>query len=65
MILHRHPVRGAYCVCYNNCMSSTPDITKNNWHRFGDPDSNGDEIEFDPDADEVLEDDYGDDSFED
>ena len=38
-------------------MSSNPHY-KDNWHRFGDVDSNGDEIVCDPDADEVLEDDY-------
>jgi hypothetical protein len=46
-------------------MSSTPDITKDNWYRFGDPDSGGDEIEFDPDADEVVEDDYSEQDYKD
>jgi hypothetical protein len=34
-------------------MTSSPQYEKDNWYRFGDPDSNGDEIEFDPDVDEV------------
>lgn len=39
-------------------MSSTPD--KDNWYRFGEPDTDGDEIVFDPDVDETEKDDYDD-----
>lgn len=42
-------------------MSSTPNIEKDNWYRFGDPDSEGEEIEFDPDVDEVADTDIFDD----
>lgn len=44
-------------------MSSTPDLEKDNWYRFGEPDSEGDEIVFDPDVDETTEDDYSDGRF--
>ena len=39
-------------------MNSTPDMAKDNWYRFGDPDTYSEEIEFDPDVDECEEDDY-------
>jgi hypothetical protein len=41
-------------------MNSTPDYYKDNWYRFGDPDSNNDEEEIvlDPDVDEVESDNY-------
>ena len=41
-------------------MVSTPDIHKDNWYRFGKPDSGEDEVVFDPDVDEVEEDCYDD-----
>ena len=43
-------------------MNSTPKFTDDNWFRFGDPDSEGEEILFDPDVDETVEDDYSEDS---
>ena len=45
-------------------MSSTPQSTHDNWYRFGEPDSDGDEIVFDPDVDDTAEDDYSDGSWE-
>jgi hypothetical protein len=36
-------------------MTNQPDTEKDNWWRFGEPDSGGDEIEFDPDVDEVVQ----------
>lgn len=41
-------------------MSSTPETEKDNWWRFGDPLDSEDknEIEFDPDVDTSIEDDY-------
>jgi hypothetical protein len=43
-------------------MNSTPKFTDDNWFRFGDPDSDGEEILFDPDVDDCIEDDYSEDS---
>lgn len=35
---------------------STPQFGDDNWYRFGEPDTEGDEIIFDPDCDEVFTD---------
>lgn len=43
---------------------STPQHTDDNWYRFGDPDSSGEEVLFDPDVDEIVEDDYSEDDYE-
>jgi hypothetical protein len=34
-------------------MTSTPQHTDDNWYRFGDPDSDNEEVLFDPDVDDV------------
>jgi len=45
-------------------MGSTPKYSDDNWFRFGEPSSSdeGDEIIFDTDCDESLQDSYGEES---